>query len=107
MVLGHYVRGEGGNAVTRKRIYRVIFFNQGQAYEIYAHKVGQGDMMGFVGAEKLSFGERSEVLVDPSEERLKSEFEGVGAPTFPCTRSSVWMKSESSVLRGSPRRQAM
>jgi len=82
-VVGHYVQGEGGNAMTSKRIYRVIFFSQGQVYEIYAHKVGQGDMMGFVEVEKLSFGERSEVLVDPSEERLKSEFEGVERTYIP------------------------
>ncbi len=69
--------------MTSKRIYRVIFFSQGQVYEIYAHKVGQGDMMGFVEVEKLSFGERSEVLVDPSEERLKSEFEGVERTYIP------------------------
>ena len=34
-------------------------------------------MLGFIEIEELLFGERSQVVVDPSEERLKSEFEGV------------------------------
>ncbi|NIR60468.1 MAG: DUF1820 family protein, partial [Gammaproteobacteria bacterium] len=38
---------------------------------------GQGGLYGFVEIEGLLFGERSRVVVDPSEERLKSEFSGV------------------------------
>jgi hypothetical protein len=34
-------------------------------------------MLGFVEIEGLMFGEKTAVVVDPSEERLKSEFEGV------------------------------
>ncbi|MCK8515755.1 DUF1820 family protein [Methylonatrum kenyense] len=63
--------------MTRERIYRVIFHNQGQVYEIYASEVQQTELMGFVEVAGLRFGERSQVVVDPSEERLKAEFEGV------------------------------
>ncbi|MCC5811060.1 MAG: DUF1820 family protein [Ectothiorhodospiraceae bacterium] len=63
--------------MAKKRIYKIIFVNQGQVFEIYAESVAQGGLMGFVEIEKLSFGERTQVVVDPSEERLKSEFEGV------------------------------
>ena len=34
-------------------------------------------LFGFVEVEQLLFGERSQVVVDPSEESLKKEFEGV------------------------------
>jgi len=34
-------------------------------------------MFGFVEVEEILFGERSKILIDSSEERLKSEFEGV------------------------------
>lgn len=51
--------------------------NQGEVYEIYARQVFQGSFFGFVEVEELIFGEKSAVLVDPSEERLKSEFCGV------------------------------
>jgi hypothetical protein len=60
-----------------QRLYRVTFLNQGQVYEIYARNVSHGGMMGFVEIEKIVFGERSSILVDPGEERLKAEFENV------------------------------
>ncbi len=60
-----------------KNLYRVLFVHQGQLYEIYARTVAQGGLLGFVEVEELLFGERSKVVVDPSEERLRSEFEGV------------------------------
>jgi hypothetical protein len=60
-----------------RTLYRVTFHNQGNIYEIYARKVGQGDLYAFVEVEGLVFGERSQVVVDPSEERLKAEFAGV------------------------------
>jgi hypothetical protein len=63
--------------VKERRIYRVAFFNQGQVYEIYAKSVSQEDLYGFLTVEQLLFGERTQVVVDPSEERLKAEFEGV------------------------------
>ncbi|MEX0732910.1 MAG: DUF1820 family protein [Aquisalimonadaceae bacterium] len=69
--------------MTKKRIYKVAFFNRGQVYEIYAHHVGQGTLMGFVEVESLAFGERTQVVVDPSEERLKAEFEGVKRTYIP------------------------
>lgn len=51
--------------------------NQGQIYEVYARNVSHGGMLGFVEIEKLVFGERSSVVVDPSEEKLKTEFANV------------------------------
>lgn len=62
---------------TKKTIYRVSFVNQGEVYEIYANNVSQGGLFGFVEIEGLVFGERSKLLIDSSEERLKTEFEGV------------------------------
>ena len=58
-------------------IYKVIFSNQGQVYEIYATSVSQGDLFGFIEVEQILFGERSQLIVDSSEERLKTEFAGV------------------------------
>ena len=73
--------------VTRKmsarRLYRISFVNQGRVYEIYARSVAQGSLFGFIEVEKLVFGERSTVVVDPSEERIKAEFEGVRRAYIP------------------------
>lgn len=64
-------------------LYRVTFYNQGQIYEIYARSVGQSGLYGFVEVEELVFGERSELVVDPSEERLASEFSDVTRSYIP------------------------
>ena len=58
-------------------IYRVIFHSQGQIYEVYARDIYQSDLHGFIEIEGYTFGNRAQVVVDPSEEKLKSEFEGV------------------------------
>ena len=61
----------------KQQIYKVIFFNQGKVYEIYAKSVSQGGLFGFVEVEGLLFGEKTTVVVDPSEESLQLEFAGV------------------------------
>ena len=63
--------------MAERRIYRVSFFQQGEVFEVYARQVTQGNLFGFVELEGLLFGERSEVLVDPSQEKLENEFKGV------------------------------
>jgi hypothetical protein len=62
---------------SEPRIYKVIFANHGQIFEIYASHVGQSHLLGFVEVEQLLFGERSQIIVDASEEKLKNEFAGV------------------------------
>lgn len=69
--------------MTSKRLYKIVFISQGQVYEIYARSVGHGALFGFVEVEKLVFGERSSVVVDPSEEKIKSEFAGVTRTYLP------------------------
>ncbi len=66
-----------------KRLYKITFASYGQVYEIYARNVGHGALFGFVEIEKLVFGERSSVVVDPSEEKIKSEFAGVTRTYLP------------------------
>jgi len=64
-------------------VYKVIFYNQGQIFEVYARQIYQSDLYGFIELEELVFGERSQMLVDPSEEKLKSEFDGVDRTYIP------------------------
>jgi len=69
--------------MSDRTLYKVVFVNQGQLYEVYARSVGHGSLFGFVEVEELVFGERSTVVVDPSEERIKSEFKGVKRTYLP------------------------
>lgn len=66
-----------------RHLYKVIFLNQGKVYEIYARSVAQGALFGFVEVEELVFGERTTMVVDPSEEKLKAEFETVRRTHIP------------------------
>jgi len=68
---------------TEKHVYKVIFLNQGKVYEIFAREVSQGAMFGFVEVEQIVFGERSQLIVDSSEESLKTEFAGVKRTFIP------------------------
>ena len=69
--------------MASSHIFKVIFHNQGKVFEIYARKVGHGQMFGFIEVEELLFGEKSSVLVDPSEEKIQSEFAGVKRTYLP------------------------
>ena len=60
-----------------KTIYRILFNSQGKGYEIYARSVTQAEMYGFIAIEGVLFGEKSSLLLDPSEESLKNEFQDV------------------------------
>jgi hypothetical protein len=64
-------------------IFKIMFVNQGKVYEIYARKVSHGSLFGFIEVEELVFGERSTVVLDPGEERIKSEFDGVKRTYLP------------------------
>jgi hypothetical protein len=69
--------------MANETLYKVIFVNQGKVYEVYARGVGQGGLFGFIEIEELVFGERSTVVLDPSEEKIKSEFKGVKRTYLP------------------------
>lgn len=69
--------------MATSHIFRIMFVNQGKVYEIYARRVSHGDLFGFIEVEELVFGTRATVVVDPAEERIKSEFEGVKRTYLP------------------------
>jgi len=60
-----------------------MFVNQGKVYEICARKVSHGNLFGFIEVEELVFGERSTVVVDPAEEKIKAEFNEVKRTYLP------------------------
>lgn len=66
-----------------KKVYKVIFYNNEEIFEVYAAHVFPSEMYGFIEVEELLFGERSQLLVDPSEEKLKTEFNGVKRTYIP------------------------
>jgi len=69
--------------MSKRLLYRIAFMSQGKIYEIYARSISHGELFGFIEVEDIVFGERSTVVVDPSEERIKSEFSGVQRTYIP------------------------
>ena len=69
--------------MAQKLLYRVRFVSQDKIYEVYARECYQGDMYGFVILEGLEFDHTASVVVDPSEEKIKSEFAGVNRTIIP------------------------
>jgi hypothetical protein len=69
--------------MSEKHIYKVVFVNQEQIYEVYVKSVYQGDMYGFVIIEDFVFGEKSSIVIDPTEEKLRIEFEWVSRSFIP------------------------
>ena len=64
-------------------VYKVIFNNQGEVYELYARYIYQSDLYGFIEVEEMLFGEKSQLVVDPGEEKLKAEFSDVKRSYIP------------------------
>ena len=81
--MGRRLATRPGTQMAASHIFKVVFANQGKVYEIYARKVGQGSLFGFIEVEELVFGERSTVVVDPAEEKIKAEFHEVKRTYLP------------------------
>ncbi|HTR01299.1 MAG TPA: DUF1820 family protein [Candidatus Acidoferrum sp.] len=64
-------------------LFRITFLNRGQVYEVYVRDVFQSDLWGFIEVENFVFGERSQMVLDPAEEKIKGEFTGVKRSFIP------------------------
>ncbi len=64
-------------------MFKVVFQNQNEVFELFVEQIYQSDMYGFIEVEEYVFGERSGILIDPSEEKLKTEFTGVKRSFIP------------------------
>lgn len=64
-------------AQSKKPTFRIQFHNNNKIYELYAHEVSQSQMAGFIEIGEIIFGEHSKLLIDPAEEKLKTEFSNV------------------------------
>ncbi len=64
--------------LEKQPIYRVIFMQHEKIYEVYARYLTEESLMGFIEIEELIFQDtKSELLIDPAEEKLSAEFKGV------------------------------
>lgn len=67
----------------QQTLYRVIFMQGDKIYEIYARYLSEESLMGFIEVEELVFNDGQALVVDPSEEKLKTEFQEVKRSYIP------------------------
>jgi hypothetical protein len=69
---------------AKKPIFRIVFIQNDAVVELYAKHVAEAEhLFGFVVVEDFLFGEKSSLVVDPSEERLKALFHDVKCTYIP------------------------
>lgn len=66
-----------------KMLYRITFIHHDEIYEIYAKNILESEIFSFLEVEDIVFGEHTNMVVDPSEERLRHEFQDVQRTYIP------------------------
>ena len=70
--------------MRKSRLYKVTFLNMGKSYELFARSVQTSDLWGFTTISDLVFDAAGEnLIVDPSEEKLRDEFKDTKALHLP------------------------
>ena len=68
---------------SSEHVYRVQFVSNGERYEVYVKQVTQGSLFGFIEIGDFVWDAHTSVVVDPSHEKLKSEFADVTTTYVP------------------------
>ena len=69
--------------MNMKSVYKIIFIQLGEIYEVFAKQIYQSDMYGFIEVEEYIFNKDKQLVVDPSSEKLKKEFAKVERSYIP------------------------
>lgn len=68
---------------TKKLLYRVRFRAEDRLLEVYCRKVEQGPLFGFIEISGFVWGRKSDIIVDPTEQEVRSEFANVKSAQIP------------------------
>lgn len=61
--------------MANKKLYKIVFLNNGKVYELYSEGVASSGLWGFVEVSDLVFESSDGLVVDPTEEKMRQEFE--------------------------------
>ena len=61
----------------KEKLFRIAFLKHGKVYELYCSVVHTSSLLGFIEVSGLIFEEKDSLVVDPTEEKMRDEFEGV------------------------------
>jgi len=60
-----------------EKLFRIAFLNHSKVYEIFCSGVCTSGLLGFIEVSGLEFEDKDSLVVDPTEEKMRDEFEGV------------------------------
>lgn len=69
--------------MKKNNVYKIIFIQLGEIYEVFANQIYQSDMYGFIEVEDYIFNKDKQLVVDPAAEKLKNEFNKVERSYIP------------------------
>ena len=61
----------------KEKLFRIAFLNHGKVYELFCTGVCTSGLLGFVEVSGLVLEEKGSLVVDPTEEKMRDEFDGV------------------------------
>jgi len=61
--------------MTDNRLYKIVFLNNGKVYELFSEGVSTSGLWGFIEVSDLVFDTAEGLVVDPTEEKMRQEFE--------------------------------
>lgn len=64
-------------------MFRIQFISNGERYELFVRELSQGALFGFVEIGDFVWDTHTSLVLDPSHEKLKSEFEDVKRTYIP------------------------
>ena len=85
-----------------EKLFRIAFLNHGKVYELFCSGVCTSGLLGFLEVSGLQFSDKDSVVVDPTEEKMRDEFDGVEVlhlPLHSVLRVEEVMKKGPSVIR--------
>ncbi|XOV80084.1 MAG: DUF1820 family protein [Aestuariibacter sp.] len=68
---------------VKQPLYRIQFINNGERYELFVREVTQGNLFGFIEIGDFVWDKHTSLVVDPSHEKLKSEYADVNRTYIP------------------------
>lgn len=81
-------------------LYRILFHQQSEVWELYARELYQSDLWGFIEVGDFVFADRSKVVVDPTADKLRHAFEGVQRSFIPL---NMVLRIDEVEREGTPR----
>lgn len=61
----------------KEKLFRIAFLNHGKVYELFCTGVCSSGLFGFVEVSGLEFEDTDSLVVDPTEEKMRDEFDEV------------------------------